>query len=85
MAKNYIIEISGGHLSSPRYVHHSGMLIKWKQGAEKFSLEDALESIWQNIPETTCKLKAVYYPGKSWTYEKSRAAILYELRSSSRN
>jgi hypothetical protein len=56
----YVIEVSGGHLSSKRYVHQTGLLTGEKAAAERFELSKAIELIRLNLPETSCKLKAAY-------------------------
>ena len=61
--KNYIIEASGGHLTTKRYIHPSGLLTGSKVGAERFELPEALRLIKLNYTPNGVRLKACYYTG----------------------
>lgn len=73
----YVIELSGGHLPYPKYVHPSGLLVDLIIGAEQFELKDAIKSIRENLPETKCKMKAKYV---AFTTDKTIQNLVLEIQ-----
>lgn len=58
---NYVIMAEGAHLSKPRYMHQSGLLVADVVAAERLEFEQANKILIDNQPDTKCTLTVVEF------------------------